>query len=490
LEDARAEMEALRRSLKERERAAEAAALESSEREKAISSLEKELAALRERADDTSGSEAELEAAIAALRAEQERKEQALAEAAARMDALKVDLTQRDEALLRSEYLIERARKKKTPRWVWPVLAAMLLLAAASMYFNYYLATESMPAEADEFVVALQFPEETPLGILYWRNAEVREEAEWQPLSEAQGVVRTRQGRSHALQVNEETSAALTPLENLPPDTIQALWLPSFRVSDENLATLKHFNQLQELRIESFVGPTSSLEELRAALPDTAVEAVTMEAPPVPNEPPPARSLTFPQLAGYGRVWAREWQPVPTKDWREFAPATGSVNVPAGLEVKLEVDQKFGDQLQHLAALGAEDLYGLGLAGEKVTDAQMSYVAGLTGLQSLSLTYTNVSDEGIRTLNSLTNLREVSLYSIAMSDAGMAVLNRMPHLRSLWILGADITNASLQTLRSMKSLQRLHLGNTGISAEGILHLRSYMPYCEISTPERMRTAGN
>ena len=55
-----------------------------------------------------------------------------------------------------------------------------------------------------------------------------------------------------------------------------------------------------------------------------------------------------------------------------------------------------------------------------------------------------------------------------------------PGFINLWISKARLTNKSIPAIKAMTSLRRLHLSNTGISSEGLMSIKSDMPFCEVT----------
>ena len=91
----------------------------------------------------------------------------------------------------------------------------------------------------------------------------------------------------------------------------------------------------------------------------------------------------------------------------------------------------------------------------EVSDADLTHLKGLTGLQRLWLQDTKVSDAGLVHLERLTALQELDLSNTQVSDAGLKHLKGMSSLRRLWLL------------------------NTQVSDVGVAELRAAMPNCNI-----------
>jgi hypothetical protein len=91
----------------------------------------------------------------------------------------------------------------------------------------------------------------------------------------------------------------------------------------------------------------------------------------------------------------------------------------------------------------------------QVTDADLTHLEGLTGLQRLWLHDTQVSDAGLEHLKGLNAIQELDLSNTRVSDVG------------------------LKHLKGMSSLQRLWLINTHVSDVGVAELRAALPNCNI-----------
>ncbi len=124
------------------------------------------------------------------------------------------------------------------------------------------------------------------------------------------------------------------------------------------------------------------------------------------------------------------------------------------------------DLLAHLESM--KNLEGVSLEmREKIGDAGLSHLRGLTKLRKLNLYGTQVSDEGLKLLGRLTNLEELNLSHTRVTDAGLAHLNTFGHLRSLSLIrhfnGTRISDDGLAHLTDLKTLERLELHGTQVT---------------------------
>jgi len=109
------------------------------------------------------------------------------------------------------------------------------------------------------------------------------------------------------------------------------------------------------------------------------------------------------------------------------------------------------------------------LSGQRVTDADLLALAGLTELRSLELMATNVTDAGLACLRPLVNLEELSLFNHRITDPGLAGLAELINLRRLK-LSVQITGQGLVHLKALGRLQRLDLATSRTSDAGLAPL--------------------
>jgi hypothetical protein len=92
---------------------------------------------------------------------------------------------------------------------------------------------------------------------------------------------------------------------------------------------------------------------------------------------------------------------------------------------------------------------------EKIDDAVLEHVTGLTRLQFLNLSGTQVTDIGLERLKGLVNIER------------------------LWLTHTQVTNAGLENLKGLTKLKRLVLYGTHVSEARINELRKALPNCDI-----------
>lgn len=125
--------------------------------------------------------------------------------------------------------------------------------------------------------------------------------------------------------------------------------------------------------------------------------------------------------------------------------------------------------LEHLK--GLTNLRGLNLAHTRVTDPGLVHLGGLTELLWLDLAGTRVSDAGLARLKSFTNLTELKLWLTKVGDAGLAHLKDMTQLTVLDLGSTQVNDAGLEYLKGLTNLMELHLWKTRVSNAGLVHLK-------------------
>src|SRR6267154_5327531 len=109
------------------------------------------------------------------------------------------------------------------------------------------------------------------------------------------------------------------------------------------------------------------------------------------------RVLNFPSRS-IGNVYLRNpWTSHPKHD--VLRPASGTIRVPQGTFVKLDVDTRHEKRhLPFLEVCDPDSLDCLMLCGMDVSDSDLPVVGRLTGLKELHLITTSVTSEGLRSI--------------------------------------------------------------------------------------------
>jgi beta-lactamase regulating signal transducer with metallopeptidase domain/5-hydroxyisourate hydrolase-like protein (transthyretin family) len=138
----------------------------------------------------------------------------------------------------------------------------------------------------------------------------------------------------------------------------------------------------------------------------------------------------------------------------------------------LQKGQATDDGLRSLA--GLKDLETLMITdAEKVSDAGVKHLAGLTKLNFLHIDHGRIGDESLKVLGQMPGLTNLTLQQNDFTDAGLEHLAKSKQLRSLW-LGMNrttLTDAGLQHLAGLTGLEQLDLQGASIGDRGVAALK-------------------
>lgn len=212
-------------------------------------------------------------------------------------------------------------------------------------------------------------------------------------------------------------------------------------------------------------------------------EFVLAEAPN-PSEAG-ARVLRFPQEHSVGKLWTAtaeepHWQIVQRAvdyhrhwDWLPLTEAKGTVNVPAGAKVKLQVNAAGAQDMSWTSQLAPGDLHTLEVIGQArggvpFGDAQLRHLRPLTGLQELGLFGVQVTDQGLQALEPLASLKVLLLGDPAVGNGGLKHLGRLKSLEVLSLVPVGKCNAAgLAHLSGLKALREFFFDAQSIPAAAL-----------------------
>ena len=84
---------------------------------------------------------------------------------------------------------------------------------------------------------------------------------------------------------------------------------------------------------------------------------------------------------------------------------------------------------------------------QKITDADLDKLAGLTNLKYLGLHSAKIGAKGIEKIAALTTLVELELSYTALDDAGLEKLKALPKLEKLFAYGTKVTKDGAEKYR-------------------------------------------
>ncbi len=170
---------------------------------------------------------------------------------------------------------------------------------------------------------------------------------------------------------------------------------------------------------------------------------------------PDRQSLGFPKARIRGQ---QRWVDLPAR-------ASGKLEVPESVEIKLHVDKisiKSDKDLASLESLKPDDLQAIEFSWEKIGGAALKHIANLTGLREVTINSRKIRDSGLRYLSGLTNLERLDLGGTKIRGPGLDYLKKCPRLRSLVLSDTKLSDDGLQHLLRFNKLQVLRIDSTEV----------------------------
>ena len=115
------------------------------------------------------------------------------------------------------------------------------------------------------------------------------------------------------------------------------------------------------------------------------------------------------------------------------------------------------------------------LSGTDTSDADLSLLTRLDGVERLNLKGTAITDRGMATLSRLRELKALDLSGTAISDAGLAHVAELTALEYLYLSGTAVTDSGLAHLEGLSKLRHLSVEDTEVTADGVQKLRDRLP---------------
>ena len=229
-----------------------------------------------------------------------------------------------------------------------------------------------------------------------------------------------------------------------------------------------------------------------------------------PGEPPPPRTLHFPEDTTVGTLRTRPWGSDSDLRWEVLSEASGAVYVPSYVELSLDVRREHWAEA--LAGVSPQDLQELRLTG--VSGELMQKIGGFTSLRSLKIhgadaiddedlvslaSFKNldtlwltseqlvskacvpIGNEGVKYLTRLKSLRELWLNYTLVDEQGLRHLVGLPRLERLCLFQCKrVTDGAIEPLAAIKTLKFLDIRETLITDAGFQVLQEALPNCEIN----------
>ncbi|HEX4145096.1 MAG TPA: M56 family metallopeptidase [Pirellulales bacterium] len=196
------------------------------------------------------------------------------------------------------------------------------------------------------------------------------------------------------------------------------------------------------------------------------------------------RVLLFPADRVMGTVYVREATEkgyafgIFSEEWKRVGEARGDVRVPAGKEVRLDLNKAASSDLSGLDLLAPDDLTMLNCGNTDVSGKELPHIGRLTGLLVLCLDSTPITDAGTGHLAGLKKLRFIDLDAFGVNRKGFGVgdetlkiLGGLPDLEAIRLRDTKVTGTGLAALAPLKSLAQLGLAGTKIGDASLVHLK-------------------
>jgi hypothetical protein len=133
-------------------------------------------------------------------------------------------------------------------------------------------------------------------------------------------------------------------------------------------------------------------------------------------------------------------------------------------------------------AYGIAKFLMLDLNQSAVTDADLSKLRHLEGINGVTLASTRITDAGLVSLASVEGLVLLKLDNTPITDTGLQHLKSCKTLRYLRLVNTRVTNDGLTNLKGCESLGVLDVSGTRVSAAGMADLKKALPHLKIIGP--------
>ncbi|HKB03612.1 MAG TPA: hypothetical protein VKD90_15420 [Gemmataceae bacterium] len=295
------------------------------------------------------------------------------------------------------------------------------------------------------------------------------------------------------------TDAALGELPGCPG--LETVRLDGTAVTDSGLERLQAVSALRTVSVVETDVTRSGVDRLKAALPRVVVQ--WDDPRPLPDPKPIVPPVGADQLPPAD----------PASLVRKYAGTTRVDDDSPGkpvIALSLAGSAVTDAELAHLRdskALQALDLTGC----EKVTDAGLPYLAGLTELQELRLASTGVKGDGLSHLKGLTKLvrlelpavpftvRQIArlgeiksleflrLSPIADAEGYLRFLAGFPRLKAIDLRGVRMTDRRMAYIGKMSSLERLDIESDAVGDRGLAQLKGLTQLAELRLRSNLAT---
>lgn len=116
---------------------------------------------------------------------------------------------------------------------------------------------------------------------------------------------------------------------------------------------------------------------------------------------------------------------------------------------------------------GNNPLKGRGGRNERVTDAWLERLSGLTTLKKLDISNCEIHGDGLRHVGTLLGLRELNLTLTPISDDALVHLGRLTELRYLGLASTQCTGTGFAYLKALRNLENVNFHYTPLNDAGL-----------------------
>ncbi|MBJ6723766.1 molecular chaperone DnaJ [Geomesophilobacter sediminis] len=174
------------------------------------------------------------------------------------------------------------------------------------------------------------------------------------------------------------------------------------------------------------------------------------------------RTLCFPLETPCGVLYTRDRTSISFNQWKRVGQARGPVEVGVNEAVRLDVKEHASARLPLLRDMDPDALQAIFLY--EVSDADVTEIVHLTGLEELYLSGSRLTDGALSDLAPLTNLKRLYLYQTQVTDQGLLHLQRLSGLQGLTCSGNQVTGEGLAFIeRSMPGMKTVNIPVTRFS---------------------------
>jgi hypothetical protein len=138
--------------------------------------------------------------------------------------------------------------------------------------------------------------------------------------------------------------------------------------------------------------------------------------------------------------------------------------------------EKLGGQVFRDNKQPGKPVVHVGLAGAKITAAEMKELAAFKNLATLAMPGATVASGGFKELAPLKNLTKLILYGSPVADEGLKEIATLTSLTELDLRDTKVTDAAMKELAALKGLQ--DLGYRNLPFDDLVAMRIHR--CSIS----------